>query len=65
MVGFVVHRLLTDEDLRVRFALDRIEALTAISFEGGELTPDEIDLFYSTDPRLWFWGKAVVGDLRH
>lgn len=49
MVGVVIHRLLTDEDLRVRFVLDRIETLAELGFRGFELTPDEIDMFMRTD----------------
>jgi len=55
MVGIVVSRLLTDQDLRVRFALDRIEMLAELSLRGFELTPDEIEMFIRTDPGLWVW----------
>lgn len=65
MVGRVIDRLLKDEDLRVRFALDRIETLAELSFRGFELTPDELDVFICTDVRVWFWGSAVVGDRVH
>jgi hypothetical protein len=44
-VGIVIERLLTDEDLRVRFALDRIDTLALLRAHGFELTSDEIDLF--------------------
>ncbi|HEX2458204.1 MAG TPA: hypothetical protein VHI99_31200 [Vicinamibacterales bacterium] len=64
-VGIVIERLLTDEDLRVRFALDRIDTLALLRGQGFELTSDEIDLFILADPRLWFWGSAVVGELVH
>jgi len=64
-VGFVIDRLLTDEDLRVRFALDRIDTLALLRAHGFELTSDEIDLFILADARLWFWGSAVVGELVH
>lgn len=53
-IGIVIDRLLTDEDLRVRFARDRIETLTALVFQGVDLTPHEIALFVQTDARLWF-----------
>jgi len=62
MVGKVINRLLRDEDLRVRFAVDRIEALAALSIA---LTPDELDVFIQTDPRVWFWGSAMMGDRAH
>ena len=65
IVGNVIDRLLKDEDLRVLFAVDRIEALAELSFRGLLLTPEEIDLFIRTDARLWFWGVAVLGDQVH
>jgi hypothetical protein len=52
MVGIVIDRLLADEDLRVRFALDRIETMAELSFRGFELTPEEIDVFVRTNARL-------------
>ena len=55
VVGIVINRLLTEQDLRVRFALDRFEMLAELSSRGFELTPAEIDMFIRTDPRLWFW----------
>jgi hypothetical protein len=64
-VGIVIDRLLNDEDLRVRFALDRIETLAALSFLGIELTRAEMDVFLRTDARLWFWGSGVAGDRAH
>ena len=64
-VGIVVDRLLSDEDLRIRFAIDRMETLAELCLQGAELKPDEIDLFCRTDARLWFWGTAVVGARQH
>ena len=55
-VGIVMSRLLTDEDLRVRFAIDRVEALGELNSElhanGLRLTPSEIDLFIESDVRI-------------
>jgi hypothetical protein len=65
MVGIVIHSLLTDEDLRVRFAVDPIEALADLNLRGFELTPDEIDVFIRTDTRLWSWNRNLVGDRVH
>jgi hypothetical protein len=65
VVGIVIDRLLTDRDLRVRFQLDRIETLAALGFRGFELTPDEIDVFIRTDPRLWFWDHEVAAERAH
>ena len=64
-VAIVVEKLLSDEDLRIRFALDRMETLAELCLHGVELRPDEIDLFCRTDARLWFWGSAVVGARQH
>jgi hypothetical protein len=65
MVGIVVNRLLTEQDLRVRFALDRIETLAELSFRGFELTSDEIDVLIRTDPRLWFWDSEAAVERVH
>ena len=65
IVGMVIDRLLEDEDLRARFALDRIDTLAELSFRGFELTPDELDVFICTDARVWFWGSVLAGDFVH
>jgi 3-oxoacyl-[acyl-carrier-protein] synthase III len=44
-VGMVVEKLLTDQNLRVRFALDRMETVAELLLQGFDLTHDEIDLF--------------------
>ena len=43
-VGKVIEKLLTDQNLRIRFALDRIETVAELCSRGVELTRDEIDL---------------------
>ena len=53
-VGMVIEKLLTDENLRVRFAFDRIETIAELCLRGFELTRDEVELFCRTDARLWF-----------
>ena len=65
MVRTVIDRLLTDEDLRVRFAVDRVDALALLRVFGFELTSDEIDLFLRSDARMWFWTSTVFGDQVH
>ena len=65
IVGIVIDKLLTDEELRIRFLADRIETLADLCLAGFELRPDEIDLFCQTDPRLWFWSGAWVTELQH
>jgi len=61
-VGRVVEKLLTDERLRIRFTLDRMEAIAELCLCGFELSRDEIDLFERTDARLWFLGDHVEGE---
>ena len=61
-VGKVIDKLLTDENLRTRFALDRIETVAELCMRGAELTRDEIDLLCLTDARLWFLGARWKAD---
>ena len=64
-VGIVIDKLLTDEDLRIRFVVDRIDTLAELCLRGFELSPDELDLFCRTDARLRFWGGTVMGERQH
>ena len=48
-VGMVVEKLLTDENLRIRFAVDPMETVAELFLRGVDLTRDEIDLFCRTD----------------
>ena len=57
----MIDKLLTDEDLRIRFVIDRMETLAELCLRGFELSPNEIDLFCRTDARLWFWAGAAQG----
>ena len=52
-VGIVMNRLLGDEDMRFRFALDRVETPGGLHADGLELTPSEIDLFLESDLEMW------------
>jgi hypothetical protein len=60
MVGHVMDILLTDEDLRVRFVVDPLEALADLHLRGFALTPHEIDVFVRTDASTWFWREDHV-----
>ena len=60
MVGQVIDRLLTDEDLRVRFVVNPVEALADLYLRGLALTPGEIDVFVQTDASTWFWREDQV-----
>jgi hypothetical protein len=58
-VGIVTDKLLTDEALRVRFALDRIETVAELCLRGVDLSRDEVDLFCRMDASLWLLGDEV------
>jgi hypothetical protein len=64
-VGHVIGRLLTDEELRMRFALDPFDALAELHLRGLALTADEIDVFVQSDVRLWFVANGVAGGPVH
>jgi hypothetical protein len=64
-IGIVMNRLLGDEDLRRRFAMDRVEALGELQANGVELTPREIDLFVEADVQIWFWDDRRIADRTH
>jgi hypothetical protein len=65
MVGVVMNRLLTDEDLRIRFTVEPVETLADLHARGFELTPDEIDLFIQTDWWTWVWAEWPAGSPVH
>jgi hypothetical protein len=64
-VGLVIEKLLTDENLRIRFALDRLETVAELCLRGFDLTRDEIDLLCRTDAGVWFLRSAVSGTPQH
>ena len=64
-VGMVVEELLTDENLRVRFALDPMETVADLFLRGVDLTRNEIDLLRRTDPGVWFLRSALSGQPHH
>jgi hypothetical protein len=64
-VGIVIDKLLTDEDLRIRFALDPMEMVADLCLRGFNLTRDEIDLLCRTDAGVWFLRSAVTGAPLH
>jgi hypothetical protein len=61
-VGIVVEKLLADENLRIRFALEPLETVAELLLQGFDLAGDEIDLFCRTDPRVWFLGERASGE---
>ena len=65
IIGMVIDKLLTDEDLRICFALDRVETVADLCLRGFDLTRDEIDLLCRTDAGVWFLRSAVTGAPQH
>jgi hypothetical protein len=53
-VGKVITKLLTDEEVRIRFAFHPFDTLAELHVRGLALTPDEIDVFVQSDVWLWF-----------
>ena len=64
-IGMVIDTLLTEEKLRIGFAVDRISTVTELFRRGFDLSQDEIDLFCRTDAALWFLGDVVGADPLH
>ena len=62
-VGMVIEKLLSDESLRSRFALDRMETIAELCLRGFDLTCDEIELFCWTDARMWSLARQSNVDL--
>ena len=60
-VGMIIEKLLTDEDLRSRFASNRIDTMVDLCSRGFDLTDDEVELCCRIEPRLWsvFFQRVV------
>jgi hypothetical protein len=52
-VQLLIGRLITDEELRLRFLRQPLEILNALHEQGFELTKGEIEALAQTDSRLW------------
>jgi hypothetical protein len=65
VVGHVIQQLLTDESLRVRFAVDPDETIAELLCRGFDLSAEEIEVFARTDARVWFWSPDLVGHRLH
>jgi hypothetical protein len=61
----VFDKLLTDENLRLRFAVDPMETVAGLFLRGFDLTRNEIDLLCRTDAGVWFLRSAVRGAPQH
>jgi hypothetical protein len=53
-VSFVIHALLTDQDLRARFAMSPMEVIVDFHLRAGiELTLTEVEALVRTSPDVW------------
>jgi hypothetical protein len=59
-VQWIIGRLLTDEELRLRFLDDRRGTLAVLRDQGFELTASEIDALLRTDRRLWPGASKLI-----
>jgi hypothetical protein len=49
-----ISRLMSEEELRLRFVLDRFDAVAELHERGITLTPTEIDALVQSDSQIWF-----------
>jgi hypothetical protein len=61
----VISRLLSEEELRIRFVLDPFDTLADLHERGLALSPHEIDVFVQSDAQIWFWEERRVGSRSH
>jgi hypothetical protein len=52
-VQLVIGRLVTDEELRLRFVERPLETLTQLREQGFELSEEEIDALTQSDAEMW------------
>jgi hypothetical protein len=61
----VISRLLSEEELRIRFVLDPFDTLADLHERGMALSPHEIDVFVQSDALIWFWEERRVASRTH
>ena len=59
-VQLLIGRIVTDEELRLRFVRQPLETLTALREQGFELTTSEIEALVETDRQLWNSAAARI-----
>lgn len=64
-VGWVIDRLITDRNLRLRFAFEPVQTVVELYLRGVDLTVDEVDLLCRTDARVLVPGDTVRIRARH
>lgn len=61
-VELLIGRLLTDEELRLRFVQQPFETLADLREKGYQLSQREFDALVQIDPELWKWGAERISD---
>jgi hypothetical protein len=64
-VAMAIEELLTDEQLRVRFAIHRAETLAELCLWGFDLDRDEFDRLCRTQTDPWFLRGETIEGRRH
>jgi hypothetical protein len=64
-VAMAIEALLTDRQLRLRFAVNPFETVAELYLRGIELDRDEFDLFCRTDACVWFVRDAGMDGWQH
>jgi hypothetical protein len=59
-VQLLIGRIVTDEELRLRFVRQPLGTLTALREQGFELTTSEIEALVETDRQLWNSAAARI-----
>jgi hypothetical protein len=59
-VQLLIGRIVTDEELRLRFVRQPLETLTDLREQGFELTASEIEALVETDRRFWNSAAARI-----
>lgn len=59
-VQFIIGRLITDEEYRLRFLAEPRGTLMALRDQGFELTAGEINALIRTDPAFWMDAAAGI-----
>jgi hypothetical protein len=59
-VEMLIGRLMTDEELRLRFVRQPFETLADLCQKGYEFSKGEIDAFLQTDTEVWTSGAERI-----
>jgi hypothetical protein len=59
-VQLLIGRIVTDEELRLRFVRQPLDTLTGLREQGFELTASEIEALVETDRQFWNSAAARI-----